>query len=178
MYKKNEILNLNSLILYLGIEECIKQKQWINENQFEILGSQLEPDSNGPHISRIKHEQNVKTNIYFLINSFFLFSFLKETLLFDKCQFYLYGQFHTYKKEDLVDLIKITGAILLKREPKLHRIDSDTDINNSYQTPITYIIYESTIPDVLHDNNLLKHITLLDFLACIDYYDTHGRLDN
>jgi len=79
------------------------------------------------------------------------------------------------KKEDLSDLIKITGAILLKREPKLHRIDSDNDIN---QSSMTYIIYESSIPDVLLDNNRIKHIKLLDFLDCIDYYDTHGRLEN
>jgi hypothetical protein len=72
----------------------------------------------------------------------------------------------------------MTGAILLKREPKLHRIDSDTDINNSHSSSMTYIIYESSIPDVLLDNNRIKHIKLLDFLACIDYYDTHGRLDN
>ncbi|CAF1090416.1 unnamed protein product [Rotaria sordida] len=141
------------------IEECIKQKQWINENDYEILGSQLEPNSNGSHISRIKHEQN-------------------ESLLFNKCQFYLYGQFHTYKKEDITDLIKITGAILLKREPKLHRINSDTDSNNTNQTIMTYIIYESSTPDILLDNNLIKHIKLLDFLACIDYYNIHERLDN
>lgn len=104
--------------------------------------------------------------------------FLKETLLFDKYQFYLYGQFHTYKKEDLADLIKITNGTLLKREPKLHRIDSDTDINNSHAITMTYIIYESTVPDVLLDNNRIKHIKLLDFLSCIDSYDTHGRLDN
>ena len=103
---------------------------------------------------------------------------MQETLLFDKCQFYLYGQFHTYKKEDLADLIKITGAILLKREPKLHRIDSENEMNTSNQSSMTYIIYESTIPDVLLDNNRIKHIKLLDFLTCIDSYDTHGRLDN
>ncbi|CAF4053236.1 unnamed protein product [Rotaria sp. Silwood2] len=141
------------------IEECIKQKQWINENDYEIVGSQLEPNSNGSHISRIKHEQN-------------------ESLLFNKCQFYLYGQFHTYKKEDIADLIKITGVILLKREPKLHRINSDTDSNITNQTMMTYIIYESSIPDILLDNNLIKHIKLLDFLASIDYYNTQGRLDN
>jgi hypothetical protein len=119
-----------------------------------------------------------KIDFYFwIITSFFVFLF-KETLLFDKCQFYLYGQFHTYKKEDLTDLIKITGAVLLKREPKLHRIDSDNDMNNSHQSSMTYIIYESSIPDVLLDNNRIKHIKLLDFLACIDYYNTHGRLDN
>jgi len=50
-------------------------------------------------------------------------------------------------------------------------------MNNSHQTLMTYIIYESTIPDVLLDNNRIKHINLPDFLACIDYYDTHGRLD-
>jgi hypothetical protein len=48
-------------------------------------------------------------------------------------------------------------------------------MNNSHQSSMTYIIYESTIPDVLLDNNRIK---LLDFLACIDYYNTHGRLDN
>ncbi|UJR31077.1 hypothetical protein I4U23_018586 [Adineta vaga] len=141
------------------IEQCIQQKQWIHENEYEILGSQLEPSSNGSHISRLKHEQN-------------------ESLLFDKCQFYLYGQFHTYKKEDITDLIKISNATLLKREPKLHRIDSDNELNMGNQPLITYIIYETTIPDVLLDNNRIKHIKLLDFLACIDYYETHGRLDN
>jgi hypothetical protein len=53
---------------FVGIEECIKQKQWINENSFEILGSQLEPESNGSHMSRIKHEKNVtrkKSLFYF-----------------------------------------------------------------------------------------------------------------
>jgi hypothetical protein len=43
---------------------------------------------------------------------------------------------------------------------------------------MTYIIYETSIPDVLLDNNRIKHIKLLEFLACIDYYDTHERLDN
>ena len=57
---------------YLGIEECINQKQWIQENEFEIIGSQLEPDSNGSHISRIKHEQNVNRKIQLLS------TFLKE----------------------------------------------------------------------------------------------------
>jgi hypothetical protein len=47
------------IYFHVGIEECIKQKQWINENDFEIIGSQLEPNSNGSHISRLKHEQNV-----------------------------------------------------------------------------------------------------------------------
>ena len=47
------------LLWFLGIEECLKQKQWINENSFEILGSQIEPESNGPNISRNKHEKNV-----------------------------------------------------------------------------------------------------------------------
>lgn len=105
-------------------------------------------------------------------------SSVQETLLFDRCEFYLYGQFHTYKKEDLTDLIKITDGVLLKREPKLHRIDSDSDANTSNPPPITYIIYETTVPDVLLDNSRIKHIKLLDFLACIDFYDTHGRLDN
>ncbi|CAF3570624.1 unnamed protein product [Rotaria socialis] len=141
------------------IEECIKEKRWINENDYEVLGSQLEPSSNGCHISRIKHEQN-------------------EILLFNKCEFFLYGQFHTYKKEDIADLVKITGATLLKREPKLHRINSDTDLNNSNQSIMTYIIYESSVPDILLDNNVIKHIKLLDFLACIDYYNTQERLDN
>ncbi|CAF0736953.1 unnamed protein product [Adineta steineri] len=141
------------------IDECINKKEWINENDYEIIGSQLEPNSNGAHISRMKHEQ-------------------KEILLFDKCEFYLYGQFHTYKKEDLAELIKITNGTLLKREPKLHRIDSDTDINSNNQLTMTYIIYETTIPDVLHDNNRIKHIKLLDFLACIDYYETLKQLDN
>ncbi|CAF1142382.1 unnamed protein product [Adineta ricciae] len=141
------------------IDECIKQKQWISESEYEITGSQIEPTSNGSHASRLRHEQN-------------------ETLLFDKCEFYLYGQFHTYKKEDIADLIKISSATLLKREPKLHRIDSDNEINANNSSPINYIIYETTVPDVLLDNNRIKHITLLDFLACIDYYDTHGRLDN
>lgn len=140
------------------IDSCIQQKQWIDEKDFEILGSQLEPQSNGCQASRIRHEKN-------------------ELSIFDRCQFYLYGQFHTYKKEDLADLIKITGAPLLKREPKLHRIDSDSDVNNSHSTSTVYIIYESTIPDVLLDTNRLKHIKLLDFLACIDYYETQGRLD-
>jgi hypothetical protein len=53
-----EIISFH-LALFVGIEECLKQKQWVNENSFEVLGSQLEPDSNGPNISRIKHEQNV-----------------------------------------------------------------------------------------------------------------------
>jgi hypothetical protein len=164
--------NLVSLISFfsLGIDECIKQKQWISENEYEIIGSQLEPDSNGSHLSRIKHEQNVKEKPQKKNLSFFFF-FFKETLLFHKCQFYLYGQFHTYKKEDIADLVKITSAVLLKREPKLHRIDNELD-SNEYQ--MTYMIYESSIPE----NNLLKHITLLDFLACIDYYDIQGRLDN
>jgi len=140
------------------IEKCLEQKSWIDEKNFEAFGSQLEPQSNGCQLSRIKHEQN-------------------ENLIFDKCQFYLYGQFHTYKKEDIADLIKITGATLLKREPKLHRIDSEPDVNNSTNSTVVYIIYESTIPDVLLDNNRLKHIKLLDFLVCIDYYDTTGRLD-
>jgi hypothetical protein len=51
-------------------------------------------------------------------------------------------------------------------------------MNNSNQSSTTYIIYETSIPDVLLDNNRIKHIKLLDFLACIDYYETHGRLDN
>lgn len=134
-------------------------------------------------------------------NFYWFVSVFQELSIFDKCQFYLYGQFHTYKKEDLADLIKITGAPLLKREPKLHRIDSDSDVNNSHSTSTVYIIYEvktklhieifrrkslkllfffyfkSTIPDVLLDTNRLKHIKLLDFLACIDYYETQGRLD-
>lgn len=75
-------------------------------------------------------------------------------------------------------MIKLTGATLLKREPKLHRINSDTDINNSNQSTMTYIIYESSTPEILLDNNIIKHIKLLDFLACIDYYNTQGRLDN
>lgn len=123
----------------------------------------------------MKHEKNVSVQ---LDRDCFPFIHLQETLLFAKCQFYLYGQFHTYKKEDLSDLIKITGAVLLKREPKLHRIDSDTDLNNSNSPLMTYVIYESSIPDVLLDNNRIKHLKLLDFLACIDYYETHGRLDN
>lgn len=53
--------SINIFSYSLGIDECIRQKQWINENAFEILGSQLEPNSNGSHLSRIKHEQNVKT---------------------------------------------------------------------------------------------------------------------
>ncbi len=63
-------------MFYLGIEECIKQKQWINENQYEILGSQIEPNSNGSHTSRIKHEQNVKRYIY---SKKFFFFFLGNT---------------------------------------------------------------------------------------------------
>ncbi len=61
MYEKTHVHTeeMISFFLHSGIEECLKQKQWINENSFEILGSQLEPDSNGSHISRIKHEQNV-----------------------------------------------------------------------------------------------------------------------
>jgi len=140
------------------IDECIKQKQWIDEINFEIIGSQLEPESNGSHKSRVKHENN-------------------EPLLFDKCNIFLYGQFQTYKKkEDLNDLIKITGATLLKREPKLHRIDSEPDTNSNNQHQMSYIIYEASTPEILLDNNRIKHVQLLDFLSCIDYYDTCGRL--
>jgi hypothetical protein len=57
--RKNRTEEIISFFRHSGIEECLKEKQWINESSFEILGSQLEPDSNGSHISRTKHEQNV-----------------------------------------------------------------------------------------------------------------------
>jgi hypothetical protein len=67
MYSRKRMVS-ELIDFFVGIEECIKQKQWINENSFEILGSQLEPESNGSHMSRIKHEKNVtrkKSLFYF-----------------------------------------------------------------------------------------------------------------
>lgn len=58
-----------------GIDSCIQQKQWIDEKDFEILGSQLEPQSNGCQASRIRHEKNVRNFLEKVFTEFLLIRF-------------------------------------------------------------------------------------------------------
>ena len=43
--------------------------------------------------------------------------------LFEDCYFFLSGEFKVFEKKDFVNLLELGGATILKREPKMERID-------------------------------------------------------
>ncbi|CAF0860216.1 unnamed protein product [Didymodactylos carnosus] len=141
-----------------GIEECVRQKRWIEEEKYEVKGSAREPNSGGARRSRLKHEKN-------------------EPALFANCDLYLHGEFSTYKKDDVKELVKICGCKMLTREPKLHRIDSSE--NNEDDSPrMTYIIYELNVPEILLDNKRIKHMIDNETIADAKYSLLKKKISN
>ena len=81
--------------------------------------------------------------------------------LFEDCFFYLHGKFNVFEKADMVKLIELAGANVLKREPKLlnvheyepveepHHLDKDVNTNNCCAY---YILSDvDKCPDINHE---------------------------
>ncbi|XP_013404512.1 BRCA1-associated RING domain protein 1-like [Lingula anatina] len=103
---------------------CLEYKHHVCEEAFEVPGSSTNPDSQAPRLSRLNAERQLPG-------------------LFNGCHFFFHGTF-TYpspSKDDLVQLVKYGGGVVLAREPKLDTLDNldntvpyhaklDTDLAN------------------------------------------------
>ena len=76
------------------------------EEPYEVAGSSTTPNSHAPRKARLNHEQQLPG-------------------LFDGCRFYLRGDFThpTPSKDEIINLVKTGGGVILHREPKLDAID-------------------------------------------------------
>jgi hypothetical protein len=92
--------------------------------------------------------------------------------------FYLSGEFQVFEKQDVVRLLQLAGAKILKREPKLerelelvpnelaHHLDRHFDKSFSC---CNFILYDrNKIKEIKHDHLYTVSPTWL--FACIDYF--------
>lgn len=93
------------------IEKCLDSQSWVNELSFQIKGCYEDTIFDGPLRSRKAKLECVPR-------------------LFDGCHFFLSGRFSSPlpSKQQLIDMIKEAGGIVLNREPK-----PDNDIIQSCQ---------------------------------------------
>ena len=82
-------------------DKCLEAKKWLSEKNFLIKGAYEDQFMNGPLRSI-----TAKSKFF--------------PRLFDGCHFFLYGNFSSPlpTKAQLIDLLKLTGAQILSREPK------------------------------------------------------------
>lgn len=106
--------------------------------------------------------------------------FGKYQKLFEDCKFYILGEFSAFDKTDIVKLVQMTGATLLKREPKLDRIDDlivqkadlpqhlDQEFDSSFSCT-TFVLYEiAKVKEVRH--KYLMTVRPGWLFACIDQF--------
>ena len=78
--------------------------------------------------------------------------------MFEDCYFYLSGEFKVFEKQDFVKLLELGGANILKREPKLDRVDE------LIKDELPYHLYSKTDDDfqcsyfILYDASKVKEI--------------------
>lgn len=99
-------------------------------------------------------------------------------MLFEDCSIYLCGEFEVFEKDDMIKLVQMTGANLLKREPKLERLDelitkeTPHHLDQEYDANFnccTFILYDKNkIKDIRH--NYLLTIKPNWLFSCIDQF--------
>jgi hypothetical protein len=86
-------------------------------------------------------------------------------LLFEGCNFYFHGNFQIFDKKELEKLVKLAGGSLIKREPKVERINEE-EVNTRlpYHLDKTedktfrcsnFIIFDVTKHDIIKSPNLM-----------------------
>ncbi|CAF0952331.1 unnamed protein product, partial [Brachionus calyciflorus] len=99
--------------------------------------------------------------------------------LFEDCSIYFYGDFNVFDKQDLIKLAEQAGAKILKREPKLDRVDElitqeiphhlDLDYDKNFSCS-HFLIYDATKfrEDIKH--KYLYSVKTNWLFACIDQF--------
>ncbi|XP_041056011.1 BRCA1-associated RING domain protein 1 [Carcharodon carcharias] len=92
------------LVDFQWVTACLEISDRVVEEDYEISSV------NGPKRGRLNQEQQLPK-------------------LFDGCHFYFMGPFRSYKKDELVHLVKVGGGQVLARQPK-----PDSDVTQSINT--------------------------------------------
>lgn len=99
----------------------------------------------------------------------------KYAKLFEDCQFYLHGEFKVFPKEDFLSLIKLGGGTILKREPKLERLDElvtnelPDHIEDGFKCS-NFIFYDATKRDIQIRHDYLCTVDPAWLFTCIDEF--------
>ncbi|GFR97895.1 BRCA1-associated RING domain protein 1 [Elysia marginata] len=136
----NALLNGAWIVSPEWVGECLKQKKRVNEEDFEVLGCVTRGPCRAPQKARLNRMKKLPG-------------------LFDGCQFYFQGKFQypTPSKDQLVQLVKLGGGIILTREPRLHNLD-DYPYTVPYHAASTsslsdctiFVIYDDSCPNPPH----------------------------
>ncbi|RNA01864.1 BRCA1-associated RING domain 1 [Brachionus plicatilis] len=101
------------------LEESFEKNALLPENEYEAKGSVKIPDSNGPFKGRLNASA-------------------QSPKLFEDCNLYFHGEFNVFDKQDLIRLAEQAGAKILKREPKLERVDELITSEIPHHLDLTY----------------------------------------
>jgi hypothetical protein len=131
----------------------------LEENDYEADGSTKNPKSNGPFKGRMNAS-------------------CQYAKLFEDVKVFLHGEFTVFDKEDFGKLVELTGAKVLKREPKLERLDElitlemphhlDRQFSEDFACS-NFIIFDVTkVKEVRH--KYLYTVRASWLFACIDEF--------
>ena len=103
---------------------------------------------------------------------------IKYPKLFEDCFFYLHGKFNVFEKADMIKLIELAGGVVLKREPKLDRVNElipeeppyhlDREAHPDFEC-CNFILFDvDKLPTV--DHKYLKTVKVSWLFASIDEF--------
>lgn len=119
------------------MEDSVERGILVEENEYEAKGSVKNPDSSGPFKGRVNASSQYPK-------------------LFEDCKFYFHGDFAVFDKQDLVKLVQLAGASVLKREPKLDRVEELITVEIPHHLDREHDETFSCSHFILHDTTKLK----------------------
>jgi hypothetical protein len=102
---------------------------------------------------------------------------LKHPKLFENCNFYFHGDFKVFDKADLLQLVKQGGGNIIRREPKVERLDElmtqsvpyHGDKQNEFVCS-TFILYDTNKPRDIIRHRYLNTIHINWLFSTIDNF--------
>nr|QBM06229.1 BRCA1-associated RING domain protein 1 [Brachionus koreanus] len=142
------------------LEDSFENNALLPENDYEAKGSVKIPDSNGPFKGRLNASA-------------------QSPKLFEDCFLYFYGEFNVFDKQDLIKLAEQAGAKILRREPKLERVDElittemphhlDLDFDKNFSCS-HFLIYDASKSKMDIKHKYLYSVKVNWLFACIDRF--------
>lgn len=137
------------------LEDSLTAGYLLEENQYEFQGSHKIGDSKASYKGRMN-------------------ACVQNPNLFEGCSFYFHGEFKVFAKVDLVKLVQLAGAKILKREPKLERLEElmqpapfhvDNNLKCSH-----FIVYDENKPNRIIRHEYLNTMNINWVFNCIDKF--------
>jgi BRCA1-associated RING domain protein 1 len=137
------------------LEESLIAGYLLEENQYEFHGSHKIANSKASYKGRMN-------------------ACVQNPSLFEGCNFYFHGDFKVFAKDDLVKLVQLAGGKILRREPKLERLEelmqpspfhAESNLKCSH-----FIVYDENKPKIIIKHEYLNTLNINWVFNCIDKF--------